>query len=60
MVIDDNLNDRDVVSGCGCNLIHVHTETSVSGDIQYHFIRSAHFGSDCSSDTITHGAKSAG
>ena len=60
MVIDDNLDDRNVISRSRSDLIHIHTETTVTGDIDHRFIRAANLCSDCSSKTISHRTKTAG
>lgn len=60
MVIDDNLDDRNVISRSRSDLIHIHTETAVTGDIDHRFIRAANLCSDCSSKTISHRTKTAG
>ena len=60
MVIDNDLDQRHVVSGCCSDLIHIHTETSVTGHIDYDLIRAAEFGADGSAETVTHGSQTAG
>ena len=65
MVVYHNLDDRDIVAGSGGDLIHVHAEAAVSGNIEYRSIRMSHIAaghlcSEGSTQAIAHGAKSAG
>ena len=60
MVVDDNLDDRNVVPGSGGDLVHIHTEAAVSGDVDDGLLRAAHFGSDGCAQAVTHGAQAPG
>ena len=60
VIVNNDLNKRQVISCCRSNFVHVHTEASVACDIDYHFVRTTEFCTDCCSKTITHGSQSAG
>ena len=60
MVVDNNLDDRNVVSGKCCQLIHVHTETAVTCDVDDRFVRASHFCAHGCSKTESHRSKTAG
>ena len=52
--------ENELLSHCGCNFIHIHTETSVSGNINDLFLRASDLCTDCSAKTISHCSKTAG
>ena len=60
MIVDDNLNHRNLISGKSRNLIHVHTEAAVARDIDYGFLRPSHLRAHSSSEAKAHGAQSSG
>ena len=60
VVVDNNLDDRNVVSGKCCQLIHVHTETAVTCDVDDRFVRASHFCAHGCSKTESHRSKTAG
>lgn len=41
----------------GGDLVHIHTEAAVSGDVDDGLLRAAHFGSDGCAQAVTHGAQ---
>ena len=65
MVVYHNLDDRDIVAGRCSDLIHVHAEAAVSGNVEHRGIRISHIAaghlrSDGSTEAVAHGAKTAG
>ena len=60
MVVKYNLDNRNVVAGCRRNLVHVHTETAVSGNIDNRLILTAHLRTNRCTQTVAHGAQTAG
>ncbi len=57
--INDYLNDRNIVSACSCKFIHVHSEASITCNIDTDLIRIAHLRTYYSAKTISHGSKAA-
>ena len=60
MVVDHNLDDRNIVSAGCCQFIQIHTETSVSGNIDTDLIRSAGLCTDAGPQPIAHRPETAG
>ena len=60
MIVNDNLNHRNVVSACGSQLIHIHTETAVTRNVDTNFVGLSDLRSDAGTQALTHGAESAG
>ena len=60
MVVDNNLDDRNVVSGKRCQFIHVHTETAVACDVDDGLVRASHFRAHGRSKAEAHRSKAAG
>ena len=60
MVVDNHFNDRNLISGSCCQLIHVHSETTVSGNIDHYSVRTAELGTKCCPKAIAHGSETAG
>ena len=60
MIIDDNPYNRNIVAAGGGKLLHIHAKAPVTGNVDADLIRLADLGSDTSTQTVTHGAKSAG
>ena len=59
MIIKYNLDNRDIISGCCGDLIHIHAEASVSANIHHCLIFAAHLGSDTGSQTVAHSSQTA-
>ena len=60
MVIDHHLYNGNIVAACRCKFIHVHTETSVSRNVDAQLIRLSKLGPDTGPQAIAHGSQAAG
>ena len=60
MIVDDYLNDGNVVSArCG-KFVHIHSEASVTRDIDTNLIRLADLRTDTCTKAVSHGSETAG
>ncbi len=60
MIVDDDLYDRDVVAACRRQFVHIHAETSVTGNVHTDFVRHADLCADAGAKPVAHRAESAG
>ena len=60
MVVDDQFDHRDIVTGSCSNLVHVHTEAAVTCNVDDRLILAAHFSANRSAQAVSHGSQSAG
>ena len=58
MIVDDNLNDWNIVTGCRCKFIHIHTETAITCNIDDRFIRSCSLCSQSCAKAVSHRSQS--
>src|SRR5699024_6074443 len=60
MIVEHDLYKRPAASHRSRDLIHIHTETSVSRDVDNCFIRTSHLRSDSRAQAVSHGSQAAG
>ena len=59
-VVEHHLNDADIVPACGRQLIHVHPETAVPGNVHDNLVRQRRLHADGCSQAVAHRAEAAG
>ena len=47
MVIENNLDNRNVITGCCCHFVHIHSEAAITCNVDDCFILAAYLGSNC-------------